>query len=152
MFPAKVNQRISFAPSTTSTASAVRSGKLCSLRREEILSCAREGNMRWKENRIRQEIPLAHLKHPKSSANGAGAHGAYPLGWNGTSVLFLEQTPGTRSEKRIRDRKEKNRLPPDHSTCRPFSCLPGCLALGVLRPVRNPPMMPLSKPEVKIIT
>jgi len=44
------------------------------------------GLPRWKENRIRQEIPLAHLKHPKSSANGAGAHGAYPLGWNGTSV------------------------------------------------------------------
>jgi hypothetical protein len=69
------------------------------------------GLPRWKENQIRQDVPLAYLKHPKTSANGAGAHGAYPLGWNGTSVLFLEQTPGTRSEKRIRDRKEKNRLP-----------------------------------------
>jgi hypothetical protein len=66
---------------------------------------------RWKESRIRQEVHLAQLKHPKTSANGAGAHGAYPLGWNGTSVLFLEQTPGTRSDKRTPNRRKENRLP-----------------------------------------
>ena len=71
-----------------------------------------EGNMnglsRWKENRIRQE---AHLKHPKTSFNGDAAHGAYPLGWSGISVLSLEQTPGTRSDKRTPIRQKENRLP-----------------------------------------
>jgi hypothetical protein len=38
------------------------------------------GLPRWKENRIRQEVHLAHLKHPKMLFNGDGAHGAYPLG------------------------------------------------------------------------
>ena len=56
-----------------------------------------EGNMsglpRWKENRIRQEIHLAHLKHAKTSSNGAGVDGTYPPGSNGTSVPFLEQRP-----------------------------------------------------------
>ena len=74
-----------------------------------------EGNMnglpRWKENRIRQEVHPAHLKHPKTLFNGDGAHGAYPLGRNGTSVLFLEQTPGTRSVKRTPNRRKENRLP-----------------------------------------
>src|ERR1700746_369512 len=74
-----------------------------------------EGDMnglpRWKENRIRQEVHLAHLKHPKTLFNGDGAHGAYPPGRNGTSVLFLEQTPGTRSDKRTPNRRKENRLP-----------------------------------------
>ena len=35
------------------------------------------GLPRWKENRIRQEIHLAHLKHAKTSANGAGVDGTY---------------------------------------------------------------------------
>ena len=60
-----------------------------------------EGNMsglpRWKENRIRQEIHLAHLKHAKTSSNGAGVDGTYPPGSNGTSVRFLEQKPDTGS-------------------------------------------------------
>jgi hypothetical protein len=49
------------------------------------------GYARWKENRIRQEIHLAHLKHAKTSSNGAGVDGTYPPGSNGTSVRFLEQ-------------------------------------------------------------
>ena len=74
-----------------------------------------EGNMnglpRWKENRIRQEVHLARLKHPKTLFNGDGAHRAYPPGRNGTSVLFLEQTPGTGSDKRTPNRRKENRLP-----------------------------------------
>jgi hypothetical protein len=38
------------------------------------------GYARWKENRIRQEIHLAHLKHAKTSSNGAGVDGTYPPG------------------------------------------------------------------------
>ena len=74
-----------------------------------------EGNMsglpRWKENRIRQEIHLAHLKHAKTSSNGAGVDGTYPPGSNGTSVLFLEQRPDTWSDKRTSNRRKENRLP-----------------------------------------
>ena len=51
------------------------------------------GLPRWKENRIRQEIHLAHLKHAKTSSNGAGVDGTYPPGSNGKSVPFLEQRP-----------------------------------------------------------
>jgi hypothetical protein len=54
---------------------------------------------------------LAHLKHPKTLFNGDGAHGAYPLGRNGTSVRFLEQRPNTRSDKRTSNRRNENRLP-----------------------------------------
>ena len=74
-----------------------------------------EGNMnglpRWKENRIHQEVHLAHLKHPKTSFNGDGAHGAYPLGRNGTSALLFEQTVGARSDKRTPNRTKGTRLP-----------------------------------------
>jgi hypothetical protein len=69
------------------------------------------GLQRWKENRIRQEILLAHLKHTQASSDGAGAHEAYPLGSNGTSVLFLEQRPDTGSDKRTSNRRKENRLP-----------------------------------------
>jgi hypothetical protein len=37
----------------------------------------------------------------------------------------------------------------EHSTRRPFSCLARYLRVGVLRPVRNPPMMSLSKLKEK---
>jgi hypothetical protein len=57
------------------------------------------GYARWKENRIRQEIHLAHLKHAKTSSNGAGVDGTYPPEPNGTSVRFLEQRPDTGSDK-----------------------------------------------------
>jgi hypothetical protein len=33
------------------------------------------------------------------------------IGRNGTSVLFLEQTPGTGSDKRTPHRRKENRLP-----------------------------------------
>jgi hypothetical protein len=69
------------------------------------------GLQRWKENRIRQEIYRVHLKHTDVSPSGAGLHGGNLQAWNGTSVLLLEQTPGTRAEKRIPNRREKNRLP-----------------------------------------
>jgi hypothetical protein len=54
---------------------------------------------------------LAHLKHPKTLFNGDDAHGAYPLGRNGTSVRFLEQRPNTGSDKRTSNRRNENRLP-----------------------------------------
>ena len=69
------------------------------------------GYARWKENRIRQEIHLAHLKHAKTSSNGAGVDGTYPPGSNGTSVRFLEQRPDTGSDKRTSNRRNENRLP-----------------------------------------
>jgi hypothetical protein len=103
------------------------------------------GLERWKENRIRQGIDRVHLKHTDASPSGAGLNGGNLQAWNGTSVLLLEQTPGTRAEKRIPNRREKNSVTLAHCTCRPFSCR----SLGVLRAVRNPPMMPLSQPEVK---
>jgi len=101
------------------------------------------GLERWNENRIRQEIYRVHLKHTDASPSGGGLSGGNLQAWNGTSVVLLEQTLGTRAEKRIPNRKESVTL--DHCTCRPFSCRP----LGVLRAVRNPPMMPLSQPEVR---
>ena len=69
------------------------------------------GLPRWKENRIRQEIHLAHLKQAKTSSHGAGVDGTYPLGSNGTSVLLLEQRPDTESDKRTSTRRKENRLP-----------------------------------------
>lgn len=69
------------------------------------------GLPRWKENRIRQEIYLGHLKHTNTSPSGAGFNGANLQGWNGTSVLFLEETPGMRSAKEIPNRRKKNRSP-----------------------------------------
>jgi hypothetical protein len=69
------------------------------------------GLERWKENRIRQEIYRVNLKHTDASPSGAGLNGGNLQAWNGTSVLLLEQTPGTRAEKRIPNRREKNRLP-----------------------------------------
>ena len=67
------------------------------------------GLERWKENRIRQGIDRVHLKHTDASPSGAGLNGGNLQAWNGTSVLLLE--PGTRAEKRIPNRREKNRLP-----------------------------------------
>ena len=58
------------------------------------------GLPRRRENRIRQEIYLGHLKHTNTSPSGAGFNGANRQGWNGTSVLFLEETPGMGSAKR----------------------------------------------------
>ena len=69
------------------------------------------GLPRRKENRIRQEIYLGHLKHTNTSPSGAGFNGANRQGWNGTSVLFLEGTPGMGSAKRIPNRRKKNRSP-----------------------------------------
>jgi hypothetical protein len=102
------------------------------------------GYARWKENRIRQEIHLAHLKHAKTSSNGAGVDGTYPLGSNGTSVRFLEQRPDTGSDKRTSnlEPKERESTSLDDSTSHPSGYRCSCLALGVLGPVRNPPMMP----------
>ena len=99
---------------------------------------------RWKENRFRQEIYLGH--HTNTSLSGTGFNGANRQGWNGTSALFLEETPGMgcKTDPESKE-KESVTMDLDHSTCRAFSCLP----LGVLRPVRNPSMKPLIKPEVK---
>ena len=69
------------------------------------------GLERWKENRIRQEIYWVHLKHTDASPSGGGLNGGKLQTWNGRSVLLLEQTLGTRAEKRIPNRREKNRLP-----------------------------------------
>ena len=69
------------------------------------------GLPRWKENGIRKEIHLAHLKQAKTSSNGAGVDGTYPLGSNGTSVLFLEQRPDTGSDERTSHRRKELRLP-----------------------------------------
>lgn len=69
------------------------------------------GLARWKESRIHQEIYLGQLKHTDTSPSGAGLNRANLQGWNGRTVLFLEQTPGTQSEKRIPNRRKKNRLP-----------------------------------------
>ena len=68
------------------------------------------GLERWKENRIRQEIYWVHLKHTDASPSGGGLNGGKLQAWNGTSVLLLEQTLGTRAEG-IPNRREKNRLP-----------------------------------------
>lgn len=65
----------------------------------------------WKENRIRQEICKEHLKHPETASNRAGFDGANIPEWNGTPVLFLEQTPSTRLDKWMLDRRKEHRLP-----------------------------------------
>ena len=69
------------------------------------------GLERWKEDRIRQEIYRVHLKHTDASPSGGGLCRGNLQAWNGTSVLLIEQTLGTRPEKRIPNRREKNRLP-----------------------------------------
>ena len=56
---------------------------------------------RWKENRVRHEIYRVRLKHTGASPSGGGLSGGNLQAWNGTSVLLLEQTLGTRAEKRI---------------------------------------------------
>lgn len=65
----------------------------------------------WKENRIRQEIGKEHLKHSRTASNRVRLDGANIPGWNGAAVIFLEQTPGTRSDKRIPNRRKEHRLP-----------------------------------------
>ena len=69
------------------------------------------GSARWKEDRIRQEIYLTYLKHTNTAPSGVGHSGANLHGWNERSAPFLEKTAGTRWEKRIPNRREKNRLP-----------------------------------------
>jgi hypothetical protein len=69
------------------------------------------GSARWKEDRIRQEIYLRHLKQTNTASSGAGHSGANLHGWDGTSAPFLEKKAGIRWEKRISNRREKNRLP-----------------------------------------
>ena len=69
------------------------------------------GSARWKENRIRLEIYLEHLKHTETSPNRAGLNGANAQGWNGTPVLFLQRTLGSGSDKRIPNRRKRNQLP-----------------------------------------
>ena len=66
---------------------------------------------RWRENRIRQELRKEYLKHSRTASNRAGLDGAHIPGWNGAFVLFLEQTPGTRLDKRILNRRKEHRLP-----------------------------------------
>jgi hypothetical protein len=63
-----------------------------------------------KEHRIRQEIYLEHLRHPRISSNGTGSRGASLQGSNGTSVLLLEEAPGTLPDKYIPNRRKKRRL------------------------------------------
>jgi hypothetical protein len=65
----------------------------------------------WKENRICQEIYRVHLKHTDASPSGGGLSGENLQAWNGISVFVIEQTLGTRVEKRIPNRREKSRLP-----------------------------------------
>ena len=97
------------------------------------------GSARWKEDRIREQIYLEQLKHTEALPNGAGLNGANPPG--GTPVLCLQQTFGP-SEP---ESKEEESVALEHSTRRPSSCLDRYLCVGVLRPVRNPLMMSLSK-------
>jgi hypothetical protein len=66
---------------------------------------------RWKENRIRQEIFKEHSEASKTAFSRAGFDGADIPGGNGTSVLFLEQTPSTRLDKWIPNRRKEHRLP-----------------------------------------
>ena len=69
------------------------------------------GSARWKEDRIRQEIYLRHLKQTDTASSGAGHSRANLHGWNGTSAPLLEKKAGARWEKWIPNRREKNRLP-----------------------------------------
>jgi hypothetical protein len=48
--------------------------------------------------------------------------------------------------------KGKESVTLDRITYRPFSCRRSCLPLGVLRPVRNPLVIPCPSPKSKIIT
>ena len=41
--------------------------------------------LRWKENRIRQEICTEHLKHPNTFSNGAGSNGTELQAQNGNA-------------------------------------------------------------------
>ena len=54
---------------------------------------------RWKENRIRREIYIEHLKHPKVSPNGAGSNGTKLQGQNGNAG----------PNERILNRRKKSR-------------------------------------------
>jgi len=64
------------------------------------------GYARWKENRIRQEIHLAHLKHAKTSS-----------WWNLPTRVernigpLPRARPDTGSDKRTSNRRNENRLP-----------------------------------------
>ncbi len=67
------------------------------------------GSARWKEDQIRQEIYLRHLKQTNTASSG-GHSGANLDGWNGTPAPFLKKEAGIRWEKRIPNRREKNGL------------------------------------------
>jgi hypothetical protein len=58
--------------------------------------------------------------------------------------IYLEQLKLSETES-----KEAASVTLEHSTRRPFSCLGRYMCVGLLRPVRNPLMMSLSKLKVK---
>jgi hypothetical protein len=66
---------------------------------------------RWKENRVWQEIYLEQLRHTETLPDRAGFNEPNFQGRNETSVLFLEQTQDSPSDKRISNRRKKDRLP-----------------------------------------
>jgi hypothetical protein len=101
------------------------------------------GSARWKENRIRERIYLERLKHTETLLNGAGLNGANSPG--GTPEA-LSSANIWQSEP---ESKEEESVTLELATRRRFGGLDRYLRVGVLRPVRNPLMMLLSKLEEK---
>ena len=92
---------------------------------------------------------MAHLKQAKTTSNGAGVDGAYPLGSNGASVPFLEQRPDTGSDERTSNRRKENRLPWMILRLALLAAYVALLLWVYFRPVRNPAMMASSKARGK---
>jgi hypothetical protein len=64
------------------------------------------GSARWKEERIRQEVYLEHLRHTEMSPNGAGRNGDKLQVQ--TSVPLLPQPLANRSGIPVLNRRKKN--------------------------------------------
>jgi hypothetical protein len=59
-------------------------------------------SLRWRDNRVREEIYKEHLKHRQVSSNGASLHGA-----NGTTIELDRQTPDDQPAQRKPNRRQK---------------------------------------------
>ena len=67
------------------------------------------GSARWKEERIRQEVYLEHLRYTEMSPNGAGRNGGKLQVQ--TSIPFIPQPLANRSGMPVLNRRKKNKLP-----------------------------------------
>jgi hypothetical protein len=60
-------------------------------------------SLRWRDNRLREEIVKEHLKHRQASSDGASLHGS-----NGTTIELDGQAPEDQPAQRTPNRRNKH--------------------------------------------